>query len=919
MRLVSAADFERLDTAFRRVINAPPHERAEALDESCGDDADLRSEVERLLAIDTALPGFARDDRIDDALARRAASLLSHASTHPHPVRIGQYDIVGVLGSGGMGAVYRARQAHPRREVALKLMRHGAMAPKLMRRFEFEADVLARLQHPGVAQIYEAGTWDDGGGARPYFVMELVEGEALTTFANQAGLDHRQKLALFVQVCRAVEHAHQKGVVHRDLKPENILVAARPDLAGGDGPSVKVLDFGIARATDADVQATMSTAAGDLLGTLPYMSPEQVTGSANDVDTRCDVYALGVVLFELLAGALPLDVHGKSIPEAARAIAQDDPRPLRSADARFTGDLDTIVAKAMAKSRDERYASAGALADDIERHLRDEPISARRPTALEQWRRFARRNRALAASLLLALMSLAAATGFSTWMAWREHRANVQAQTNATAASKQADRAERVKDLMIGMFAPVYPGRPDGKVTVQDMLGQATERVREELADQPDIADEMYFVLGTIYQNLDLPQFATPVLEELLARQKAHGVEPREYVKTLELLADVFNRDRNRARAIECQREVLEIHRSFGPATSKEAISALIGLAHIVTFHGDPDEGLHLAQEALALLDSIPDERPNQRFGVQLGIGTAILLQGGRSADAEIVFREILADPRRANAYWPRHYLAQTLVKQDKVTEALSILEPMVADARANADAEPRRLGMLLVVYSEALEAARRFEQAEAVARESIAVFTRIDSAKLPTGLSQLASALHAQGRNDEAMEVINQSLEALRNDRRDTHEAAQIHRLNARILADMGKVDVARHAAGRALTIVRGMTSPSQTSVARALLAMADVEIRAGQPDDAAQLLQAALDALDDVEGPAHIERMRVEDQLARALLDAGWNSQAAAHLQHVLAARIEALGVDDPRTKAAAWLLNGLAPGSVSQTAGP
>ena len=266
----------------------------------------------------------------------------------PEGARIGAYTIQRLIGQGGMGAVYLAEQRSPHRSVALKLMRPGLASAQALRRFEHEAEVLGRLQHPGVAQIYEAGLHD---GA-PFFAMEFVDGPTLTQYADDHKLSARDRLRLFVRVCEAVHHAHTKGVVHRDLKPSNILVA---EVGDPPEPQPKVLDFGVARATDSDVQATtMQTEIGQLIGTVPYMSPEQVSGRTTDVDTRSDVYALGVVLYELLAGRLPYDLKDRIVLEVARIIQEDDPTRLSSLDTRLRGDVETIVGKALEKDRDRR-------------------------------------------------------------------------------------------------------------------------------------------------------------------------------------------------------------------------------------------------------------------------------------------------------------------------------------------------------------------------------------------------------------------------------------------------------------------------------------------------------------------------------------------------------------------------------------
>jgi hypothetical protein len=363
------------------------------------------------------------------------ATLASEAAGAERRVSFARYRIVRLIGEGGMGAVYEAEQDHPSRTVALKIIKPGISSPRLLRRFEQETEALGRLQHPGIAHIYEAGTADTGFGPQPYFAMELIRGRTLTEYAKTSLLTPRARLEMVARIAEAVHHAHQRGLIHRDLKPGNILV----DETG----QPKILDFGVARTTDGDTQATSQTDVGQLLGTLAYMSPEQVLGDSLEIDIRSDVYALGVILYELLAGRLPYTIG--RLPETIRAIREEEPAPLGSLNRSYRGDIETIVAKALEKDKARRYGSAGELAADVRRYLGDEPIVARSASLGYQLQKFARRNRALVTGAAAVFVVLTAALVVATLMARLERSQGklVAAELNSDNHNKRAAIAEQ--------------------------------------------------------------------------------------------------------------------------------------------------------------------------------------------------------------------------------------------------------------------------------------------------------------------------------------------------------------------------------------------------------------------------------------------------------------------------------------------
>ncbi len=404
------AQFRRIEEVFEAVIQLPSSEREGYLKRTCKDDRGLLDRVKVLLDEDAKH----EIDAPTRGLVNRFDLPLSVPAAHSPPERIGRYRIIRECGRGGMGTVYEAVQDNPERRVALKMIRPGMMTRQLMQRFRYETEFLGRLQHAGVGQIFEAGVIDLGAGEQPYFVMEFIDGSPLLEHIRREELGTSQRLMLFVMVCDAIHHAHQRGVIHRDLKPENILVVPAEHDSGGSSighyasmvGQPKVLDFGIARATDADLQATMQTDAGALVGTLQYMSPEQAAGDSQSLDVRSDIYALGVILFEVLSDKTPYDLAGRNIAESIQIICEGDPSRLSSIHSRFRGDLETIVGKCLEKEPERRYASASDLAADVRRHLQHEPISARPPSTWYQVRKFSRRNRQLVFGVMATVLAL---------------------------------------------------------------------------------------------------------------------------------------------------------------------------------------------------------------------------------------------------------------------------------------------------------------------------------------------------------------------------------------------------------------------------------------------------------------------------------------------------------------------------------
>jgi len=903
--------WERVQELFDAVFDLSPEARSQYLQQQCGGDIGLRSQVEGLFASAGITQAF--HDAVWTTIGDAAA---------PQPgAQIGPYHILREIGQGGMGAVYLAVRAddHFRKQVAIKLLNTAFPSPRMLSRFKAERQIVADLEHPCIARILDGGATENGA---PYLVMEYVDGVPLSQFDPQRKLPLVRRLQLFLQICEAVSYAHRKLVVHRDIKPGNILVTA-------DG-TPKLVDFGIAKLlTDAD---TLPAATTELILTPEYASPEQIRNES--ITTATDVYALGVVLYEWLTAKRPYEVRSLTPGEMERAICQTNPvKPsLAAAEPKagrsLRGDLDTIVLTAMRKEPARRYASVDRLSDDIRRYLEGLPISARPDTWSYRTRKFIRRHTlAVSAAALLVTLLIAFSTAMAVLAARLARERNM--------ATDQAARTEQISQFLLNLFKVSDPSEARGNsITAREILDRGAERISGDLKRQPHVQAAMLDTMGGVYEglglytraqalyenslavrqaarapaidvaqsdfniareleirDLDYPRAESLARQALAVRRARFGGHSLEVADCLELLGNLARSEGKLDQAYSDLSQALSLKRDLSGAGSLPSAQAAYDFARIVFLKGDLPQASTLFQQTLAIRQK------------QLPAGDPLILESmeavafiwqstGNLSGAEDYLSRVLAGRRKL--YGPLHYgvavaldnLASVLQDEGKISQAEADYRQAIDTGRKTIGEWTRSTAITINDLATLLRDRGDYAEAETAFRESIAIYRKTigsDHADTALALGNLALTLLHENKLAEADQAGREALAIQR--KRLAPDSPAL----ARTLRTLGQVHQARNDNPGALSdyreallVARKRKSPDPALLASILLPYGSLLQRLRKPAEAQPLLQSAFDTRAKLLGTEAEQTAEAEEQLGLCLTSLRQFADAESHLRH-------------------------------------
>ena len=842
-------------------LEREPSERSAFLDRACSQHDELRAEVESLLAAHADADGLS-----GHPWAIKLAEAAGESKT------IGPYQLIRELGVGGMGQVWLAEQTEPvRRLIALKLIKGGMYDTAVVQRFQAERQSLALMDHPAIAKVFDAGATPAG---QPYFVMEYVDGLPITEYCDRKKLGIRDRLKLFIQVCQGVQHAHQKAIIHRDLKPSNILVVEV------DGkPMPRIIDFGLAKATAPALPGeTLFTQVGTFLGTPGYISPEQADPEVHDVDTRADVYSLGVVLYELLTGFLPFDTtlwKKQRLDEVLRQLRDTDPQSPSTkvrtnrdsstarAEARGTearqlvtllcGDLDWITLKALEKDRERRYGTSSALAADLENYLQNRPVEARPASAAYRVRKYVRRHAvavAVASGAAILLIAFAATQAVQLRRTTRER-----------------DRADRIAEFMTSMFKVADPSEARGNsITAREILDKSSSEIDTGLANDPQLQVRLMGTMGEVYTNLGLYSKAQKTLEGAVAAAHRLGdTSDASAFNSANMLSYVMIQQGRSADAEKMLRETIDSEQRRLGREHPTTLTAERFLAFALESEGRYDEAEKIQR---GVLDEMRRTLGPEHTETLLAINEManIAQDKGNLPEAERLYREAMETLRRV--FGPENQvtllatsnLANVLRDEGRRAEAEQMLRELLETKRRVLGPEHPQTLTVMHNLANVLTDLGRKEEAEKLFRQTVEVENRVRGPENPSTLRtmrSLAFLLHGEGRDAEAEKLQREVLQTGQRVFGPEHPfTLEVMGALAITLASEGKLDSAKKLHSTRLDIAS--RKPGQAGLADAWYDYACGANQAGRRDEAFDHLRQAID-----HGYWDAEQMRIDDDL--------------------------------------------------------